>query len=289
MLKFKPMKSAYAFAILILVSIPALAQDAAQKIYDTERAFERAVAEKGINAGFIQFMSPLGVMFTPRPENGREVWSKRPSSPAALTWNPVKIEVSSNGALGYSIGNSIYRPKGKTDTNEIYGHYLSVWARQPNGEYLAALDIGINHDKPAVIVNEWKPTPALPAELNEKKTFAGDSSLGFFQMSDDRGAARAYKTYAAEDIFLFRDGMLPFVGRDAALDFLNDQKLPVYFTKRKSFIEAGDLAYVYSGYMLTDKNGIEKERGSFVQVWKLRGGRWRIAADVFLPIPLPKS
>ena len=283
------MKLVYVFAILVLVSFPGHAQDPARKIYDTERAFEKAVAEKGINAGFIQFLSPHGVMFFPEPANGRETWTKRAVSPAALTWNPIKIEVSSNGALAYSIGSSIYKPKGKDDTTEIHGHYLSVWTRQLNGEYLAALDVGINHDKPALTVTEWKPGPTPPVEANEKKTWAGDSSKGFFEMVDTRGAAKAYKAYAAEDIYLFREGKQPFVGREAALDYLNDQELPVKFVKRKSFIEAGDLAYVYSSYTLTDKQGAEREKGSFIQIWKLRGGRWRIAADVFIPIPSPKS
>jgi ketosteroid isomerase-like protein len=279
------MKFFLALAIILSTSFLVSAQDYARQIYDTERAFEKMVAEKGIKDGFTEFLSPLGVLFRPGPVNGRESWKSRPATPAALTWNPIKIEASANGALGYSIGNSIYKPKGKDDTNEIYGHYLTVWTRQPNGEYRAALDTGVNHEKPAVAEPDWKPGPVPPVELNEKKTFAGDSSLGFFQMTDSRGAAKAYKAYAAEDIYLFRDGKAPFVGRNAAIDYLNQQKLPVHFTKRKSFVEAGDLAYVYSGYILTDKEGVEKEKGTFVQVWKLRNGKWQIAADAFIPIP----
>ena len=81
----------------------------------------------------------------------------------------------------------------------------------------------------------------------------------------------------------------PFIGRNAAIDFLDSQKASVKFVKRKSFIEAGDLAYVYSTYTLTDKNGLETEKGNFVQVWKLRSGKWIIAADLFLPLPRDKS
>ncbi|HUR97332.1 MAG TPA: nuclear transport factor 2 family protein [Pyrinomonadaceae bacterium] len=279
------MKCFPAVVLILLASIAVAAQDYSRQIYDTERAFEKAVAEKGIKEGFIEFLSPVGVLFRPGPVNGRESWKARSATPAALTWNPIKIEVSANGAIGYSIGNSIFKPKGKDDTNEIHGHYLSVWARQPNGEYRAALDTGVSHEKPVAAEPGWKPVPTPPEELNDKKTFAGDSSVGFFEMTDNRGAAKAYKLYAAEDIYLFRDGKAPFVGRDAALGYLNDQKLPVKFQKRKSFIEAGDLAYVYSGYTLTDKNGVEKEKGNFVQVWKLRNGRWQIAADVFIPLP----
>lgn len=275
--------------IITVLSISLVAQTEAHKIYDTERAFEKAVAEKGLNAGFIEFMSPYGVMFFPEPANAREVYSKRPPSPAALTWNPIKIETSSNGALGYSIGNSIYRPKGKSDTTEVHGHYLSVWSRQPNGEYRAVLDTGINHPTRAPKQEEWKPAPAPVIEANPKNKFAGDSSIAFYESAEAKGFGRAYKFYGADDMYLMRDGELPVVGNEAAAKFIERRGLAVRFTKRKSFIEAGDLAYVYSGYVLLDKKGIEKERGSFIQVWKLRGGRWVIAADLFVPMPAAKS
>ena len=144
--------------ILICISILAtgcIAQNpAAQKIYETERQFEKAVAEKGINAGFIEFLTSDGLIFNPDAQNGRQSWTKRPKSPASFTWNPIWIEVSSNGALAYSIGNGVYKPKGKDDTTEYYSHYLSIWSRQPNGEYRAVLDAGINHTKPASMPTE---------------------------------------------------------------------------------------------------------------------------------------
>lgn len=275
--------------VVVMTSVIAAAQDHARQVYETERAFERAVAEKGINAGFVEYLSPVGVMFFPEPANAREVYSKRPPSVAALTWNPIKIEVSGNGALAYSIGNSIYRPKGKDDTTEIHGHYLSIWSRQVNGKYLAALDTGIHHDKPARLEATWSGGTSAASESNPKNLFAGDSSIGFYRMAENRGMAKAYKAHAADDVYLMRQGKLPIIGRDAAVDFLEDQKVSVRYVKRRSFVEAGDLAYVYSNYTLTDRDGIEKEKGNFVQVWKFRGGRWLIAADVFIPIPPAKN
>ena len=55
--------------------------------------------------------------------------------------------------------------------------------------------------------------------------------------------------------------------------------------KRKAFVEGPDLAYVYNVYSIVDKAGKEIEGGNFVQVWKLRKGRWLIAADVFVASP----
>ena len=283
------MKCFAALVILLTSSLISFAQDHAQKIYDTERAFEKMVAEKGIKTGFIEYLSPVGVIFRPGPVNGKESWSSRPESPAALTWNPIRIEVSANGALGYSVGNSIYRPKGKNDTDQFYGHYITVWARQPNGEYRAALDTGINHPQSAKPEPDWKPGQPTAAESNENRLFAGDSSISFFRLAENRGLKEAYKRFAADDIYMLRDGHQPFVGRDAAIDFVDSQKSFVKFVRRRSFIEAGDLAYVYSEYSMRDKNGVETEKGNFVQVWKLRSGKWVIAADLFLPLPADKN
>ena len=132
MLESKPMKVIFALFTSALFASIALAQSPAQKIYDTERAFEKTVAEKGINSGFIEYLSADGLIFSPEAQNGREAWKNRPPSPASLTWNPIWIEVSSNGALAYSIGNGIYKPKGKDDTTQYFTHYLSIWSRQPS-------------------------------------------------------------------------------------------------------------------------------------------------------------
>jgi ketosteroid isomerase-like protein len=273
---------------IFLFSFVSHAQVAAKQIYETERAFEKMVAEKGMREGFIEFLSPVGIMFMPDVVNGRETWKARPASPAALTWNPIWIDVSSNGVLAYSVGNSMYRPNGKDDTSIFYGHYISIWTRQGNGEYRAALDTGINHDKPAVIPTEWK-SPAAAKEKTEGKMSAGDHSTGFFSSVQSQGNAAAYGSYLADDAIMMRDGKQPFFGRKAAIEYLKKAKSNIVFARRKSFIEAGDLAYVNSTYKLLDKAGAETEQGNFVQVWKLTGGKWKIVADVFVPLPKPSK
>ena len=278
------MKLVTAVVLIALGAVMAAAQSPdARKIYDTEKAFERMVAEKGIKAGFIEFMAPSGIIFRPGPVNAREAFASGPDSPAALIWNPVWIEVSSNGLFAYSIGNSIYKPKGKDDTNEIYGHYISVWSRQPNGDYRALLDTGINHDKPASVPTEWK-SPNV-TDPNDAKVPAADSSTGFWQTVENVGSVKAYKTYLADDAIVMRSGKQPFFGKKAAISFLETQQPRIIFPKRKAFVESTDLAYVYNTYSLVDKAGAEIERGNFVQVLKFRKGKWLIAADVWVAAP----
>lgn len=283
MLESIPMKFIFAVLFCAIVAATALSQTPAQKIYETERAFEKAVAEKGINAGFIEYLTSDGLIFNPDAQNGRQAWTNRPKSPASLTWNPIWIEVSSNEALAYSIGNGVYKPKGKDDTTEYYSHYLSIWSRQPNGEYRAVLDGGISHPKPDSMPTEWK---SPPVSGNTKlANSAGDHSVPFFSSVETQGATKAYKAFFADDVFLMREGQLPFVGKAAAMQYLETTKPAVKFSKRKTFIEAGDLAWVNNIYSISDSSGKETERGNFIQVWKLRNGKWQIAADMFLPIP----
>jgi hypothetical protein len=50
--------------ILILVAFSGagvFGQADLQKLYETEKSFERAVAEKGINQAFIEFSAPDGI------------------------------------------------------------------------------------------------------------------------------------------------------------------------------------------------------------------------------------
>ena len=54
-----------------------LSQSPAQKIYETERAFEKAVAENGINAGFIEYLTSDGLIFNPDAQNGRDAYAAR--------------------------------------------------------------------------------------------------------------------------------------------------------------------------------------------------------------------
>lgn len=283
------MKTSFAFLLIALTTVAGFTQDAKQKIFETEKAFEKMVAEKGMNAGFIEFLSPTGIMFMPDAVNGRDAWRARPASAATLTWNPILIDVSSNGALAYSIGNSMFRPNGKDDPNVFYGHYISIWTRQRNGEYRAVLDTGINHDKPASMPADWKSSTLIGNAKMDSKLSAGDHSTGFFALIEKQGMTTAYNAFLADDAVVMRDGSQPFFGKKLAINLLKKEKRRIVFARRKSFIEAGDLAYLNSTYQFINQSGEVTERGNFVQVWKLVGESWKIVSDVFVPLPKPSK
>ncbi|MEO5860037.1 MAG: nuclear transport factor 2 family protein [Pyrinomonadaceae bacterium] len=278
------MKHIFLALILTVFAGGSFAQSPASKIFETEKAFEKMAAEKGVSAAFIEFMAPMGVMFVPEQRNAREFWKSIPPSTSYLTWNPIWIDVASNGTLGYSIGNSIRRPKGKDDTEMVYGHYISIWTRQSNGEYRALLDAGINHPKPASVPTEWKSPADSGADKNEGRLSAADSAVPFYA-TVEANAVKAYKSYLTDDAIMMRSGKEPFIGKKAAVGYIENEKPTIRFSKRKSFVEGPDLAYVNSIYSIVDKAGKEIEGGNFVQVWKLRKRKWLIAAEALIASP----
>ena len=218
------MKNILLLSLLIFSFTNIFAQSNLQKIYDAEKAFEKAAAERGINQAFIDFSAPDGTCFFPGyPVNCLEFFKAQKPSPAALYWNPTFIDVSSNGALAHSTGNSIYKPKGKDDATAYYGEYATVWQRQPDGSYKAVLDLGISHPEQNT-ETKWTSPADTGKELNEKKFSAADTSTAFFEMSAKQGLVKAYKDYFAEDVRVLRDGKMPLIGKEAALaGFKNDK------------------------------------------------------------------
>lgn len=255
-----------------------------QKMVETEIAFARTATEKDTKTAFLEFLADDGITFNPMPGNGKEAWGARPISVSNLAWSPEFADISTNGVVGYTTGPWEFRPNGKNDAPTGFGHFVTLWQRQLNGNYKFILDIGISHEK-VNLTEKWTSPADSGKELNEKKISAADSSTYFFEMAEKIGILKAYKSYVADDIRLFREGKTPFVGKKAALDILKKDKSKIKFARRSMFFSAGDLAYISNGYALLDNAGKEIDKGNFLQIWKFRKDKWMIVLDLFRPIP----
>lgn len=270
-----------AFILSGLLSVAA--QSDLQKLVDTEKAFAAYAAEKSTKQAFLEFLADDGVVFNPNRQNGKEVWRARDENAALLSWYPVVADISSSGLIGYTTGPWEYRPNGKTDTPTAFGQYSTVWQKQPNGEFKAVLDIGVTHDKNATKEASWAPPPDVKRGKKEKDSYAGDTAALFYSMMRDGNEEKAYKTFAADDIRMLRNGKFPIAGKKAVLGEVKKDKSKLEIARRISFFGSGDMAYVTNTYTRTDRDG-KAEKGNFMQVWKLRDGRWQIVLDVFNPL-----
>jgi ketosteroid isomerase-like protein len=66
-----------------------------------------------------------------------------------LAWQPLLVEVSKSGDLGYSIGSYEARKTDASGTHVVgTGKYMTVWRRQKDGSWKVVFDSGVQ-DQPA--------------------------------------------------------------------------------------------------------------------------------------------
>ena len=119
-----------------------------QKLVETENAFAQTAAEKGTKSAFLEYLAADGVLFHPEAVNGKKYWNERGESAGLLLWKPIFADISSNGVLGYTTGPWSFSPKREEKNPTSFGDYITIWQKQPDGNFKFVLDIGISHAKP---------------------------------------------------------------------------------------------------------------------------------------------
>lgn len=124
-----------------------------------EDVFCAMAQSKGLLAAFEHYAAP-DVAFIdtdPRQFRGLEAVRQRmgPDQPGVkLTWSALFTAVSDDGTLGYNYGRYESRRPGPDGTEIVRGgFFLSIWKRQPDGQWRYVMDTG-SPDRP--------PVPAKP-------------------------------------------------------------------------------------------------------------------------------
>ena len=61
-----------------------------------------------------------------------------------VTWEPYFVEMSVSGDLGYTLGKSQSTVTSATGKKTVsYGHYVTIWKKQPDGSWKLVFDGGI--------------------------------------------------------------------------------------------------------------------------------------------------
>ena len=115
------------------------------EMLEADRAFSRLSAEKGMKHAFMQYIDAKGVLLRPNsvPIVGVEAIdfiSQGNDTSYTITWEPSGGSIAASGDLGYTYGIYSYKPKNKDTV--IYGNYVSIWKRQPDGKWKFVLETG---------------------------------------------------------------------------------------------------------------------------------------------------
>jgi len=276
-------------------------EKALASLVEAERAFSRTSDEKGIREAFLAWLAPDAIVFRPMPVEGRPVYEKMdPASPAHLIWEPEVAEIAASGEMGYTSGPYRLSPQRGAEPTR-FGHYVSVWKKQPDGTWKVFLDIGVQHDRPASVSPVTNvATPRAPADvaalspeaLRDEEKAVGNRGGQFESRVGAHGYRKALAESAATDVRVYRPGRFPSVGKDRIKDLIPPSAGMVYpgSKRRQGRFQAlvawsGDLACTY-GTSEYGKTKSAAETVSFLKIWrKDRSGTWKICLDIQIPVP----
>jgi ketosteroid isomerase-like protein len=267
---------------------------------ETERAFAKTSEDQGIRPSFMAFIAEDGILFRPRAVKGKQWMTEHPLPPSdkrpVLSWQPSFAGISSAGDLGYTTGPWQFKSDVHDAKPSGFGHFATVWKKQADGSWKFAIDLGISHPEPTAAESLWQlpknyKQPASGKRVNVESETAALLKLENELSSDSasRGAQAAFLSRASDEVRVYREGRLPFVGKAAATKTLSTAAN--VWTWQPAFADvssSGDVGYSYGAYQLKTADG-KSESGNYMRVWKKQAGAWKIVMDVANPIPEPQS
>lgn len=152
------MKTPAALLAALLAGATALAapdkEALKREVAALEDRFCAMAREKGVLAAFEHFAAP-DVAFIdtdPRVHRGIEAVRRRMGGfppEGRLTWSAAFTDVSDDGTLAYNYGRyELVVPAAAGEERRSGGWFLSIWKRQPGGDWRYVMDTGVP-DRPA--------------------------------------------------------------------------------------------------------------------------------------------
>ena len=270
----------------LLAVLPLVAQaPALEGALRAELAFARQAKHSGIRTAFLAWLAEDAPAFSPRMVRASEFYGKEPGDPGQLVWYPEAMGIAASGNLAWSFGPWTYAPK-MGGAAVAHGHFLSVWRNQGPEGWKVAADIGIPHLAPE------RPIPALTSPLAPSASggAAKPSEAGpaLRQREAELSAAWAKRggvallSELAKEARVLRSGSLPAQGTSAIQKLLEgDRPGPKWEPAFLQVAPSGDLGWA-CGESGPDEQGTS---ASFLRIWRLEAGTWKVLFDVRLAHP----
>lgn len=266
-----------------------------EAMVETERAFAKMSEEKGTTPAFLAFIADDGILFRPKAVKGKQWLQENPPTASDkrpwLKWEPTFADMARAGDMGYTFGPWEFRREIQDSEAVAFGHFLTVWKKQPDGSWKFAVDLGISHPKPTIALVPLKlpenatATPGakmVNVKAEADKLLAKDK--GVSKQSAASTASLAFEKSAMNDVRLFREGKFPIAGKKLAVAGVVPPPNVWSWTPESADVSgSGDLGYSYGTYEVRDSTKLI-ETGNYLRVWKKESGDWKIAVDLANPI-----
>ena len=130
--------------ISCLSSINAQAIQDTRTLVEVEEAFAQMAKEKNTRDAFLAFFADDVVTVGKEPRIGKEYLLMQTPNESWLNWWPVYSFLCTSGDFGFNTGPWEFRNSRSDEKPVAFGHFVTVW-KKVNGEWKAAIDMGISH------------------------------------------------------------------------------------------------------------------------------------------------
>jgi ketosteroid isomerase-like protein len=259
-------------------------KSALKKMIETEKSFAQMSLEKGTKNAFLEFLGKDAIVFGDNSTavNGLQYWQSLDFN-KLLTWQPTFAEIAVSEELGYTLGNAQVRNITSAEGEKplSHGSFFTLWKKQTDGSWKVAFDYGINHAEISTVMPAVRESYATfkPNQLKNTSTLAERMVFmnDFFYWKNAKTSLNPFEPHLSQDIKLFRNNVLPIVGREAAKNYLKKtyNKEIVYTGLKAIPSQAGDLVCVYG--VISGKG----KTGQYVRMWKQESKDvWKIVMEM---------
>ena len=265
-------KLLYLYLPLMLCAFQSLGQSrdkALASLVEAEIGFATTSAEKGIRPAFLENLADDAIVFLPEPMNGKKGYGSGRESSAKLSWYPVYADISNSLDWGYTTGPYELRTKPTDKQPAGAGFYLSVWKKQPDGQWNVIIDHGSTY--PVELI---KPETYQPATATRE---IGKGTAKDLLRKDVQGVQPYH-----DETLIYRAGAYPVRYEELQIEPTSNV---VYTTLGHDISPAADMAYTYGSYTLSNQG--ESETGYYLKVWKVLSGEWKLVAHNLVPNKKP--
>ncbi len=108
------------------------------ELLDADRSFSKMSEMQGMRTAYMSYIDSNGVLLRPNnfPVTGGDavnLISQSNDSAYIMTWEPKSSSIAASGELGYTYG--IYSYKIKNTDSVLFGTYVTIWKKQPDGKW----------------------------------------------------------------------------------------------------------------------------------------------------------
>ncbi|MCO5950449.1 YybH family protein [Mucilaginibacter flavidus] len=258
------------YALLIALPVFTFAQSDFKNLVAAEKTFAQYSVEHSTQQAFMRFLADDGLFFKKgQPVNGKERWATIKPDSSKLSWYPAFADVEASSELGFTTGPWEYRENKADKDAGAFGNYITIWKKQADGTWKAAIDLGISHAKPRAeeLPAYGTPTFAVAGHSTNKALLAAESKF-------IAATGSVYQQNSNSAVKIFRPGQ-PYITTQAA----DAERADFTYTLIGSGIaKSGELGYVYGQAIV--KNGDKISNGSYLRIWKLHDKKWELNVEV---------